>query len=740
MNENKKIVALSDAEQLMLHQLNTSDYWFNKNYDTSGSDDESHSETNIPTLPNQWNFSKNLQLHKWQSDCIATWISSGFRGIAKVVTGAGKTIFALALTQEMQNSHNPDLKVLIVVPTIVLLNQWYDVVLEHGNIPAQYIGRSGGGHNDDINSDCVIFIAVNNSAVRKIVPALKSKKNSDLMLVVDECHRVRGDVMQQILSIKRKYSLGLSATPEREGVVVKDNEEDDDETSESESESGSEIETEEDIVVKELGDVIFELGYDSAIEQGFLPEFAVHHVGLPLTSAEKAEYIKVSNKITDIRKRLQEIPGSPAGGALSGWARNRMKSARSSDSLRAICSAYVSSIANRKNMLYHAESRIDGLLRLIKMRLFEKPNAQIILFHERIAEVMNIYELLRKSNIRAVVEHSQLSESIRANSIELFRKGIANVIVSGKALIEGFDAPAADIGVNVAASASKRQAIQATGRILRKGKDSLEEKFGLIYRFYIIDTTDEAIYKKIDFDKAVGVSRNRYFIWDPADDKACLEDIERNGPPYRPAPMETEIDWSAIKPGSDLEIQYEGDEYQFDEKTGNVYQKQGRTKKYVSNPQNVIKMIKNACGVDVRWFTITATSNRVFVRYCDNEQEWRTKYIGQLAKCFNFGRDYNVNCDVSALNVGDVYNGANNNLIKYKIISFRGQKMLQNENKRNSIPSPQVDSIIKNIDSRMEWSTIYDIYEVVGEDIVVCRINGQLHLVAHLNEPIRFHT
>lgn len=145
MNENEKNVALSDAEQLMLHQLNTSDYWFNKNYDTSGSEDESDSETNIPILPNQWNFSKNLQLHKWQSDCITTWISSGFRGIAKVVTGAGKTIFALALAQEMQNNHNHDLKVLIVVPTIVLLNQWYDVVLEHGNIPAQYIGRSGGG-------------------------------------------------------------------------------------------------------------------------------------------------------------------------------------------------------------------------------------------------------------------------------------------------------------------------------------------------------------------------------------------------------------------------------------------------------------------------------------------------------------------------------------------------------------------------------------------------------------------
>ena len=49
----------------------------------------------------------------------------------------------------IQNRLDPNLRVVIVVPTIVLLHQWYEEILEHGNLPAEAIARLGGGYSDE---------------------------------------------------------------------------------------------------------------------------------------------------------------------------------------------------------------------------------------------------------------------------------------------------------------------------------------------------------------------------------------------------------------------------------------------------------------------------------------------------------------------------------------------------------------------------------------------------------------
>ncbi len=67
------------------------------------------------------------------------------RGTIKVVTGAGKTILALAIMERLQAQNN-NLRVAIVVPTIVLQNQWYEEILRNSNLPPpddRQIGRGG---------------------------------------------------------------------------------------------------------------------------------------------------------------------------------------------------------------------------------------------------------------------------------------------------------------------------------------------------------------------------------------------------------------------------------------------------------------------------------------------------------------------------------------------------------------------------------------------------------------------
>ena len=88
------------------------------------------------------------------------------------MTGGGKTLLALALAERLQNQQVSDLRAAVVVPTIVLMHQWYDELLAHGDLPAAAIGRLGGGYKDDFSAGRRILIAVLASA-HKLLPRLR---------------------------------------------------------------------------------------------------------------------------------------------------------------------------------------------------------------------------------------------------------------------------------------------------------------------------------------------------------------------------------------------------------------------------------------------------------------------------------------------------------------------------------------------------------------------------------------
>ena len=105
-------------------------------------------------------------------------------------------------------------------------------------------------------------------------------------------------------------------------------------------------------------------------------------------------------------------------------------------------------------MLYRAEARSQAVVTLLRQSLDENPNARAILFHESVNEVMDLFVPLRREGFAVVPENYNLTETLRAESIEQFRHGVANVLVSARSLIEGFDVPAADVGIIVASSSS----------------------------------------------------------------------------------------------------------------------------------------------------------------------------------------------------------------------------------------------------------------------------------------------
>jgi superfamily II DNA or RNA helicase len=476
---------LTPSEELRLHILKTKKYWLEKVKAQEKA--ESKTKKEVKLLPLEWKMLNEITLRPWQEEAIPTWFKDK-RGTIKVFAAAGKTILALAIIEELQRTEK-DLRVAIIVPTIVLLKQWYVEIKERSNLPEEAIGLLGAGHEDSFTGDQKkILICVLNSAARKLPKAVEGKLGNKLLLVVDECHRAGASEMRKIFKVTRKYELGLSATPERE-----DDEEEDKDIVFNGDYNGS-------LLGREIGPLVYEMTLKEAYDRGFLPGFDLRHYALPLTAKERYKYDSLSHSIQELYSELELKDRGRSKNFFSGC----QVLAKQGGELGNLAQSFIWKTGERKRLLYHAKARSDAVVKILKDELKNNPDIRAILFHESIEEVMDLYRRLLKEGIPVVADNSKLSENLRETSIDLFRRGIAKVIVSARTLIEGFNVPSADIGIIVASNASVRQRIQTIGRVLRKLKIGEKEKKSVVYVLYMDKTTDEYIYEKTDWNEIIG--------------------------------------------------------------------------------------------------------------------------------------------------------------------------------------------------------------------------------------------
>jgi superfamily II DNA or RNA helicase len=736
--EKKQISSLSDNDLLLRHQLNVSYYWHSKS-EGKDSEDETERLEKPLEIPSKWDLLKGIELHQWQKECRDRWFQSGKRGVAKVVTGAGKTLMALSIMQELQNNDDPELCVAIVVPTIVLMNQWYDALMKHGNLPASVVGRMGGGYKDSFADGKLVMVCVLASAMKLLPKDIKSSnKGGHLLLIADECHKAGAEKMSEIFRAERKYSLGLSATPERDDITEVSNED----TEANDTEVELQEKFDESLLGRELGPIIYELTFNDAIEQGIMPRFEIRHYGLPLVNEEPAQYDRLSRDITELRKELQrnsKSAGKLDGGALVGWARK--VASRRTSRFAGSAGEYVLKVGRRKLLLYHGAARSQGVIELLKQEFKDNPDARVILFHESIDQVMRLYEILRSEGFKAVPENSKLPDSLRVESIELFRSGTAQVLISARSLIEGFDVPAADVGIVVASSSSVRQRIQTLGRILRKHKKAGgEEKHSVLHVLYMANTVDEMIYEKNDWDRVLGAEKNIYFKWDPF---SGAPPVEQPDPPRRPLPSEDEIDWSRIKAGDEYPGRYEGKEYSIDSQN-NITDQDGRV---VCNSKEILKDLAPYLDRS-RKFRVTPKKRAVLFRINENG-DWRTRYAGILAHEINLldQRDTEGLVEVDSLKPGDEYPGSALGVEKYQVKQRSDGFLISKRVKRGEVYArtarsgktdvPEFDPV-KRRDADRLIAAIMDAMQRDGEKISQVMINKHNHALFIHGGKVRF--
>ena len=601
---------LTAPEELQLQQLRQARFWFDKATAARGVT-ASAIETPLLDLPAQWELTRGITLHDWQQRCIDAWFENQRKGIIKVVTGAGKTLLALGIAERLQRESLPDLHVAIVVPTIVLLDQWHDEILTRGNLPSGAIGRIGGGYTDTFSAQTRILICVLNSASTRLEgEVVRAGASDSLLLIVDECHRAGSAEMKRVFKTKRACSLGLSATPERDDEASAEG---DGDAPKSDDDVAPAFE--ETVLGRELGPVIFEMNYAEAISRGVLPPFKIIHYGLSLRPEEEQRYGRMSREISDLRSSLERH--GLRGLELIRWCRSKGASGN------AQAARLLGLTAERKRLLYGMSERGAAVSKILNDAIAQNPECKAILFHESISEVMAIFHALRKAGHKVVAEHSEFPEAMRAESLRLFRSGTARIIVSARSLIEGFNVPSADLGIVVAASASVRQRVQTLGRLLRKGSAAGgQEKQAVLYVLYAHDTVDELIYEKTDWAQFVGADRNDYFVWRTIADTVPLL---QTGPPRSPQAEEEAVDPSTLKPGDIYPANPDQGKLYTVDSQWTVRTESGDLIKPSAQLKAILSSSKKALGK----FRVTP-KNLLVLKLEKGEAGWHGLYLGRL--------------------------------------------------------------------------------------------------------------
>ena len=93
-----------------------------------------------------------MKLRSWQAEAFPLWWDKQ-QGIIKVVTGGGKTFFAIYCIKEYIKAF-PEKDILIVVPSIALLNQWNEALSEN-NINQEVL-LNGGGEKVDKSAKIIV--------------------------------------------------------------------------------------------------------------------------------------------------------------------------------------------------------------------------------------------------------------------------------------------------------------------------------------------------------------------------------------------------------------------------------------------------------------------------------------------------------------------------------------------------------------------------------------------------------
>ena len=261
-------------------------------------------------------------------------------------------------------------------------------------------------------------------------------------------------------SLLHVHTLGLSATPEC---------------------------AEYDSILKPaLGDEIYRYGFEEGVKGHTINSYRLGQIALSFTAQELARYDGITSKMNAISRQLREEYPSLKALHPSAFFQLIRHLASEEEELPA---QYLSLAFLRAGISQNASARISCSAALIRLL---DPQEQILIFCERISQAEELYHRFHNSGYGKTVRyHSGLTKELRHISLDQFQTGEARILISCKALDEGVDVPAVNIGIVLSCTAQSRQRIQRLGRILRK---NAKNNSAVLYYLHVKESADDSAY------------------------------------------------------------------------------------------------------------------------------------------------------------------------------------------------------------------------------------------------------
>ena len=369
----------------------------------------------------------DFALHDYQKEALQAWIDADCLGTVVLPTGAGKTYLALKAIEHVKRS------TLVIVPTIDLLNQWYDLLANAFDFE---IGILGGGYHELEE----ITVTTYNSAYRYC----NEYGNRFGFLIFDEVHHLPSPIYSHIpeFSIASR-KLGLTATYERSDGAHHS-------------------------LRRLIGEVVYRKSID-ALKGKYLSDYETIRLYVELTTEEREEYDRERTLYLEFLRghNLRLHPG--------GWRKFVRLSTQDKDARRAMLA-----LNRSRTIAIEAEAKLEVLESLIKQHC----RNQTLIFTE---SNRFTYKISMRHLLPAITHQTKTKE--RKRILERFNKGEYSAIVTSKVLNEGINVPEASIGIVLGGSGSSREYVQRLGRILRKR----EGKHAILYEVITKGTLEKGI-------------------------------------------------------------------------------------------------------------------------------------------------------------------------------------------------------------------------------------------------------
>ncbi|WP_437852397.1 DEAD/DEAH box helicase [Sorangium sp. So ce363] len=363
----------------------------------------------------------------YQREALDAWAGRRSRGVVVLPTGAGKTFVATLAIAARQRS------ALVVVPTLDLLNQWYDGLSAAFGVP---IGLLGGGYHDVLDLTVTTYDSAH---------AHMDRLGARFGLVIfDECHHLPSP--SYALAAKMclaPFRLGLTATPERaDGRGYDDL----------------------------IGPIVFRREITELSGQ-YLAAYDVVRLEVPLSDDERAAYEAArAVYIGFLRANGIRMP--------EGWGQFILLSSQSDAGRRAF-EAY----RRQRSLALCAPGKIDVLARLLHAHRADRT----LVFTEDNATV---YQISRQFLLPAITHQTKVKE--RSAILDAFNRGALSAVVTSKVLNEGVNVPEANVAIVLSGSGSVREHVQRLGRILRRS----ENKTAILYELVALGTSEQRVSDK----------------------------------------------------------------------------------------------------------------------------------------------------------------------------------------------------------------------------------------------------